>query len=287
MNAPPDVRPAAVAGLFYPGEAGALGRTVDRLLAEARPQAAPARAPKALIVPHAGFAYSGPVAARAYAHLAAAQGEAGRAAIRRVVLVGPAHRLYVRGLADPGADAFATPLGAVEVDRRGLDALPGRTDGRRAHVAEHSLEVQLPFVQRLWPDARIVPFLCCDTPPEAVARGLERLWGGPETLVLISTDLSHFHPYREAARRDLDTALRIEALDEVPLTGEEACGASAVNGLLSLARERRLGIERLDLRSSGDTQARRSDAAEVVGYGAWALNEPGAPAGGAHARPTH
>ena len=261
-----DVRPAAVAGMFYPGSAAELAATVRACLREARqPARAPAGAPKALIVPHAGYVYSGPIAAGAYARLAAM-----RSTIRRVVILGPTHRVAVRGLALSSARAFATPLGDVEFDREAaavLAGLPQVVVSDRAHALEHSLEVQLPFLQSVLDDFRIVPLAVGDASPAEVAEVLDRLWGGPETLVVVSSDLSHFHDYAEACEIDRASAERILALDG-PLDHEEACGATPINGLLLCARRRGLEPELIDLRNSGDTAGDRS---RVVGYASFAF----------------
>jgi AmmeMemoRadiSam system protein B len=259
-------RPAAVGGYFYPGRPEELARTVDELLDEAAardggPLLSEAL-PTALIVPHAGYVYSGPIAASAYAQLRGA-----RDRVRRVVLLGPAHRVPVDGLADAGADALATPLGDVEVDRE-LARLAGVPANPRAHAQEHSLEVQLPFLQRALPGARVVPLLVGDADPDEVAAVIEALWGGPETLIVISSDLSHYHPYEAARALDDETARRIESLDERPIAPERACGAAPINGLLRAARARGMRVRRLDLRSSGDTAGPRD---QVVGYGAFAI----------------
>jgi AmmeMemoRadiSam system protein B len=233
------------------------------MLAAARPPALP-RAPKALIVPHAGYVYSGPVAATAYAALRPfARG------ISRVVLLGPAHRVYVRGAALPDAGAFATPLGAVLVDEasvRALAELPFVAPSELAHAAEHSLEVQLPFLQRALGEFTLVPLAVGRCSPEEVARILEALWGGDETLVLISSDLSHYLAYEEARTVDRSTAEAILALGPDALSHEQACGATPVNGLLVQARRHRLGARLLDLRNSGDTAGPRE---QVVGYGSF------------------
>ena len=253
------VRPPAVAGTFYPADPGELARTLDAHLAAVKPAAAGA-CPKALIVPHAGYIYSGPIAASAFARIAPF-GER----IERVVLIGPAHRMYVEGLATPGAARLRTPLGEVEVDAaaRELPANPA------AHAREHCLEVELPFLQRVAPHAKVLPVIGSSASPAEVAALLERHWGGPETLIVISSDLSHYEPYADAARHDRKTADRILAHDAT-LEGEDACGALGINGLLHLARGKRLRIELVDLRSSGDTAGSRD---EVVGYGAFAVYE--------------
>lgn len=263
-----DVRPAAVAGMFYPGSPAGLAATVRGCLSEAlRPAEACAGVPKALIVPHAGYVYSGPIAAGAYARLAALSGT-----IRRVVLLGPTHRVAVRGLALPSVRAFATPLGEVEVDREAVAAVTGMPQvvvSDAAHALEHSLEVQLPFLQAALDGFRIVPFAVGAASPDEVAQVLDRLWGGPETLVVVSSDLSHYHRYAEARAIDRASAERILALDGT-LDHEEACGATPINGLLLCARRRGLAPELVDLRNSGDTAGDRS---RVVGYASFLFTE--------------
>ena len=266
------LRPAAVAGLFYPSEADELRATVRALLTAAgtdeRPRmraGAPGavRVPKALILPHAGYVYSGAVAARGYATLGAAA-----RTLRRVLLLGPAHRIWLRGLALPATQAFATPLGAMPVDTDAIQALrrlPGVTVSDEAHAFEHSLEVQLPFLQQLAPDARIVPVVAGEASSGEVAAVIDALWDGPETLIIVSSDLSHYQPYASACATDRATAQAIVAARE-NLCGDEACGAVAINGLAHVARRRGLRIEILDLRNSGDTAGERS---RVVGYGAF------------------
>jgi AmmeMemoRadiSam system protein B/AmmeMemoRadiSam system protein A len=259
-------RPAAVAGMFYPTEAQALRTEVDRLLG-----AAPRRlalAPKALIVPHAGYPYSGPVAATAYACLASHADH-----ISRVVLIGPAHRVAVRGLATPGADRFTTPLGEVPLDTTTvatLETLQHVSRSPRAHAEEHALEVQLPFLQRLLDRFSLVPLLVGDATTDEVAQALDRVWGGEETLIVVSSDLSHYLPYAEARRTDAATLDAI--LNRSPgLHGAQACGATPINGLLQVALRRGLAPELLDARNSGDTAGER---ARVVGYAAVAFREP-------------
>ena len=263
-----DIRPAAVAGMFYPGAPAALAANVRACLMEAatRARAGGAR-PKALIVPHAGYVYSGPIAAAAYARLAAAH-----ATIRRVVLLGPAHRVAIRGLALPSARAFATPLGEVEVDRKAAAlalTLPQVVENDSVHALEHALEVQLPFLQAVLDDFRIVPFAVGMATPEDVADVLERLWGGPETLILVSSDLSHYHAYAEARAIDRGSVDGILALSPM-LDHEQACGATPINALLACARRHDLVPELLDLRNSGDTAG---DKSRVVGYASFAFSE--------------
>lgn len=258
------VRPPAVAGSFYPAEPGELRSMVDGFLREAadgRP------APKAVIAPHAGYVYSGPIAGSAFSALAAAAGS-----IHRVVLIGPAHYVPIRGLALPGHSRFATPLGEVSIEAAGAQAalrLPQVRLIPDAHAREHSLEVELPFLQALLGDFEVVPLVAGEAGGDEVAEVLERLWGGPETLIVISSDLSHYLPYDAARRVDRETADAILALGG-PLHSRQACGAVPINGLLEAARRRDLVPELLDLRNSGDTAGDRS---RVVGYGAFAFHE--------------
>lgn len=257
------IRPPAVAGSFYPAGASELAALVDRLLADVTVPPG-ARRPKALIVPHAGYIYSGPIAASAFARIAPF-GES----IERVVLVGPAHRVFVQGLVSPGATRLRTPLGELEVDTDALALLSGVPVDARAHAREHSLEVELPFLQRVCPRAKLVPLAGTRADPAFVAGALETLWGGDETLIVISSDLSHYLPYAEGRAADERTCARIVALDAT-LGGDDACGSIGINGLAWLAHERRLSIELLDLRSSGDTAGSKD---QVVGYGAFAVYE--------------
>jgi hypothetical protein len=262
------VRPAAVAGMFYPGAPQALASAVSVYLAEGAPEpGTDVTAPKALIVPHAGYVYSGPVAARAYRRIAP-----GRGIVRRVVLLGPVHRVPIRGLAAPSARAFATPLGTVAVDvsavQRALE-LPQVRVSEAAHALEHSLEVQLPFLQTVLDDFAIVPLAVGDASEEEVAQVIEHLWGGPETLIVVSSDLSHYHPYSVAQTIDRATAAAILALD-TSLDHGQACGATPINGFALCARRHGLKAELLDLRNSGDTAG---DKSRVVGYAAFAFAE--------------
>jgi AmmeMemoRadiSam system protein B len=261
-------RPSAVAGLFYPARAAELRRDLAAMLAGARAAGDDARrAPKLLIVPHAGYVYSGAVAARAYELLGP-----WRERIERVVLLGPAHRVAFRGLAVPGTDAFETPLGVVRIDLAAIERLrelPQVIVSDRAHAQEHSLEVQLPFLQAVLGAFSLVPLAVGDAEVADVAEVLDRLWGGPETLVVISTDLSHYHAYDEARRRDAATVDRILALDP-SLDHAQACGATPLNGALDVARRRGLRPRLLDLRNSGDGGGDRS---RVVGYCALAFDE--------------
>jgi AmmeMemoRadiSam system protein B len=260
------VRPPAVAGQFYPADAKRLEAQVSELLAVAARSGG--NLPKALIAPHAGYIYSGGVAATAFATL-----RDHAQAIRRVVVIGPAHYVAVRGIALPTADAFATPLGRVPVDQDALSTLADlpcivRTDV--PHAPEHALEVELPFLQTLLPSFQVVPLVVGDAAPAHVADALGRLWGGSETLIVVSSDLSHFHDYETARRLDATTAAAVERGDWAALGPHEACGFLAVAGLLVEASRRGLKARRLALCNSGDTAGPPD---QVVGYGAWSFEQ--------------
>lgn len=256
-------REPAVAGTFYPGSARELRATVEALLRAAQPAAVNA---KALIAPHAGYVYSGPIAASAYATLAPRARE-----IRRVVLLGPSHFVPFKGLALPAPGPFRTPLGSVELDTEAFDLLAGCRGVITlpvAHEREHSLEVHLPFLQVVLAEFKLVPLAVGHSGPRDVAAVLDKLWGGPETLVVISSDLSHYRSYEAAVAIDIETARAIQRLDDGPLDSEHACGCHPIRGLLEVARERKMRVVPLDRRNSGDTAG---DKRRVVGYGAWAF----------------
>lgn len=261
------VRNPAVAGMFYPASATELTATINEYLAAAKHGGS---VPKALIAPHAGFIYSGAVAASAYARIAAA-GDS----ITRVILLGPAHRVAVRGLVLPSVDNFSTPLGHVPIDKQALATisdLPQVTTMDAAHESEHSLEVHLPFLQTVLDDFTLVPLAVGDASADDVGEVLERLWGGPETLIVISSDLSHYHPYESARRLDSATSQAIEQLRAEDILYDHACGRIPINGLLHVARKRGMSATTVDLRNSGDTAGPRD---QVVGYGAWVFEESG------------
>jgi hypothetical protein len=265
QSAAGNVRPAAVAGAFYPGNARQLEAELAELFDGVENLEPKLAFPKALIVPHAGYMYSGQVAARAFDELAPARG-----LIRRVVLLGPAHYVAGRGLALPQAEAFETPLGRIALDAEGVRALadlPQVVPSAPAHAQEHSLEVQLPFLQRLLGSFTLVPLAVGAATHQEVAQVLERLWGGPETLIVLSTDMSHYHEYREAKRIDGATLLRIAAF-ATDLSHDEACGATPLNGFLGLAKARGLRIQLLSACNSGDTAGGKG---RVVGYSSFAL----------------
>jgi len=258
------VRPPAVAGMFYPADARQLAHDVQQLLVEAHPHDL---IPKAMIVPHAGYIYSGAIAATAYATLNPIASR-----IRRVVLLGPTHRVAVYGLALPGADAFDTPLGRVMLDTaaaRAIAHLPQVSISAQAHAQEHSLEVQLPFLQTVLPDFKLLPLAVGMATPEEVAEVLEVLCGGDETLIVVSSDLSHYLPYNTARQVDTATTQSILALEHT-LSHEQACGATPINGLALAARRHHLTPHLLDLRNSGDTAGSHDG---VVGYAAFAFTE--------------
>lgn len=269
------VRPAAVAGSFYPGDPQALRAALAAHLAQAPAVDAAAPCPKLLVVPHAGYQYSGDVAARAYALLAPH-----RARIRRVLLLGPVHRVAVRGLAAPSVDRFETPLGQIQIDREALallDDLPQVVTVDRPHEQEHSLEVQLPFLQAvLGQGFRLLPLAVGQASPAEVDAVLERLWGGDETLIVVSTDLSHFLPWLDARERDQHTLQRIQQF-ATDLQGDEACGAMPLNGALRAARRHGLVPRLLAACNSADAVGRGHE--RVVGYGALAFGAPPAAAG--------
>lgn len=257
-------RPPAVAGSFYPADPKVLREMIAHFLQQAT---AVSHAPKAIVVPHAGYIYSGPIAATAYAALHSAANR-----ISRVVLIGPSHRVGFHGLALSEADYFMTPLGRIAVDKTALQAiqdLPFVGYLEQAHAQEHSLEVHLPFLQMTLGEFSLLPMVAGDASPAQVGQVLERLWGGDETLIVISSDLSHYHDYETARRLDQHTSRLIEQLDYEQLSADAACGQVPVSGLLKLLRDKGLSINTLDLRNSGDTAG---DKHRVVGYGAYAVH---------------
>ena len=265
-NGSATVRPAAAAGRFYPKSPAELRRVVNELLAEVPPSDEPA--PKALIAPHAGYLYSGPIAASAYARLKPA-----RELVRRVVLVGPAHFVPFDGLAASSADAFATPLGIVRVDAEAIDSLAGLPQVAVldiAHAQEHSLEVHLPFLQTVLEDFSLVPLVVGEATAEQVCEVLDTLWDGPETRFVISSDLSHYLGSDEARQMDRLTADAVEGLHPEDIGDEQACGRIPIRGLLQAARVHGLYARAVDLRNSGDTSGPRD---QVVGYGAFVFEE--------------
>jgi AmmeMemoRadiSam system protein B len=259
------IRPAAVADMFYTGNPGQLRAEVDEMLAAT---SVTTSTPKAIIVPHAGYIYSGPIAASAYAQLIPAKNK-----IHRVVLLGPCHRVALSGLATSSADYFETPLGSIPIDRELSDQLlkfPQVQEFDLTHAQEHSLEVQLPFLQQVLADFSLLPLVVGDANDEDVHEVLEAVWGGDETLIVISSDLSHYHDYNTAQKMDSATCKAIENLDGEHIHHDQACGRNPVLGLLLSARKHHLKVNTLDLRNSGDTAGSKD---QVVGYGAWAFTQ--------------
>ena len=259
------IREPAVAGKFYPGDAEELCRAVEQLLDEAK--SGEGGAPKALIVPHAGYIYSGPVAAAGYARLRPYRDQ-----YQRVILLGPCHRVPVRGLALSGADFFRTPLGDVPLDKAAIAAIesPRVQVFDESHEFEHSLEVHLPFLQVVLGTFTLLPIVVGNSTHERVADVLDSVWGGPETLIVISSDLSHYLSYDRARATDGETRQAIEDLEVRGIDHDVACGATPIGGLLITARRRGMTVTTLDLRNSGDTAGNRG---HVVGYGSWMFLE--------------
>jgi MEMO1 family protein len=259
-----NVRPAAVAGLFYPDDASSLRREVEAYLAQAQPDS---EVPKAIIAPHAGYIYSGPVAASAYASIKPIADK-----ITNVVLLGPAHRISFSGLAAGDYDGFETPLGIIPVNQPAIKKLlefQQVNTLNEAHEHEHSLEVHLPFLQVLLNKFLLIPLVVGDASQEEVAEVLESVWGSNETIIVISSDLSHYNDYAAAQKMDRTTSATIERLQPEQLHYDMACGRNPVNGLLQLAREKNMKAKTLDLRNSGDTAGPKD---RVVGYGAYAFH---------------
>lgn len=264
------IRPAAVAGMFYPDNPGELGTTVEKLLESVEAKDfgdVPADGPKAVIAPHAGYIYSGMCAAGAYRCLALA-----RKAVERVVILGPVHRVPVDGLVTSSADFWRTPLGDVPVDVQKVNQLtdfPQVTVNDRAHSAEHSIEVHLPFLQSIFPEGfSIIPLLVGRASPEEISEVIEYLWDGPETRFVVSSDLSHYLGYNEARALDAETAKAIEQLEWTSIGYEQACGRLPISGMLKTAVAHDLRIDRVALCNSGDTAGPKD---RVVGYGSWIL----------------
>ncbi len=259
-----NVRAPAVAGVFYPADRETLASDVARFIENAPvPQTLE---PKALIAPHAGYVYSGQVAANAYITWQSQKNK-----IERLVLIGPAHRIALKDIAVPSVDAFQTPLGEVEIDREAISAildLPQIVINDEPHRQEHSLEVHLPFLQKVLGDFKLLPLVVGAVAGQQVAEVIERLWGSDSTRFLISTDLSHFKDYKNAQKIDRETAQSIESMNPTMLSPEKACGYIPVAGMLIAARKSGLSVEQLALRNSGDTAGNKE---RVVGYGSWAV----------------
>ncbi len=255
------IRKPAVAGMFYPADAEELRQDVESMLAKAN---ADLPVPKAIVAPHAGYIYSGEIAASAYACLAKAKDK-----IKQVILLGPAHRYPFMGLAAPGADVFATPLGEIEIDYAAINKILELDQVKtipQAHDAEHSLEVQLPFLQVVLEEFKLLPLVVGNSNADEVAEVLLKLWNGPETLIVVSSDLSHFYDYETAQQLDQNAAQAIVELDIEKLSHDAACGCTPIQGLLQAAKQKNLKVKLVDLRNSGDTAGNKDS---VVGYGAF------------------
>lgn len=251
--------------MFYPADAVELHRMVQGFLDRAEPVSS--AQPKALIVPHAGYIYSGDIAASGYAQIVRSE------EIRRVVLLGPSHRVFFQGLAAPETLIWETPVGDVPIDFESLEKIstfPQVLFSEMVHKEEHSLEVQLPFLRELFGEFKLVPLAVGDAAPEEVSTVLDALWGGPETLIIVSSDLSHYESYEQAVEKDTNTANAITDLNIRGIDSDSACGLTPIAGLVHQARQRGLRAELLDLRNSGDTAGSKD---QVVGYGAFAFYE--------------
>lgn len=261
------IRNPAVAGQFYPADATILKKEIQTYLDEVKPVSfVSSDRPKAIVVPHAGYIYSAAVAASVYKHLIPLKQQ-----IKRVVLLGPSHRVAFQGLAVPESGIFNTPLGNINVDQDAisrLTELPQVIVSERAHRDEHSLEVQLPFLQAVLSDFTLVPIVVGDAEPQQVAEAINLFWDVDSTLVVISTDLSHYHTYDEARELDRHTSEAICNLKPELIGYDDACGRNGINGMLTLAKQKDLQVEMLDLRNSGDTAGSKD---RVVGYGAYAI----------------
>jgi len=257
-------RPPAVAGMFYPADSSVLKHDIQSYLNQT---SQPKVTPKAIVVPHAGYIYSGPVAASAYSHIIPIKHK-----IKRVVLLGPSHRVAFKGLAVPESDTFNTPLGNIDIDQgliQKLANLPQVIASDQAHQDEHSLEVQLPFLQEILDDFTLLPLVVGDAEQEDVAEVISTLWGDEDTLIVISTDLSHYHEYNEAKQMDRSTSDAIENLKPDLIGYEDACGRNGLKGMLTVAQQKHLTAEIIDLRNSGDTAGSKD---KVVGYGAYVFH---------------
>ena len=260
------VKESAVAGYFYPADVNELQHMVSDMLSGISVKSAP---PKALVAPHAGYIYSGPIAAKAYASLSPV-----RSTIKRVILLGPAHRVYLKGMAISSATHFATPLGEISIDnelKKRVSGFPQVNVINKAFAQEHSLEVHLPFLQTVLEDFTLLPIVVGEANEKEVAEVLESVWGGNETLIVISSDLSHFHDYKTAKQLDNATATAIKTAQYEKIGPQQACGCRGVSGLLKIAKQRNLEIDIVDVRNSGDTAGGHD---RVVGYGAFTFHEP-------------
>lgn len=259
------IRQPAVAGMFYPADKQSLKSDIQQYLQQVTTESD--TVPKAIVVPHAGYVYSGPIAASAYKQLLPFKDK-----ITRVILLGPSHQVAFRGLAIPQADFFNTPLGNIPIDHEGITLLadlPQVIASDQAHLQEHSLEVQLPFLQEVLNDFSLIPLVVGETERYEVAEVINKLWDDEHTLIVISTDLSHYHNYNEAKQLDSATSDAIVNLKPDLIGYEDACGRNGLKGMLTVAEEKHLSVDLLDLRNSGDTAG---DKSRVVGYAAYVIH---------------
>lgn len=259
------IRQPAVAGMFYPADAQILKADIHQYLQQV--ETVPGDVPKAIVVPHAGYVYSGPIAASAYKQILPFKDK-----ISRVVLLGPSHQVAFHGLAVPQSDFFNTPLGNIPIDHKGiglLAELPQVITSDQAHLQEHSLEVQLPFLQEVLSEFSLIPLVVGDAERNEVAEVINRFCDDEHTLIVISTDLSHYHNYNEAKQLDSATSDAIVNLKPDLIDYEDACGRNGLKGMLTVAEEKHLSVDLLDLRNSGDTAG---DKSRVVGYAAYVIH---------------
>jgi MEMO1 family protein len=262
MDINQSTRPAAVAGAFYSNDATILKQDIADLLG--RVEDVESEIPKAVIAPHAGYIYSGKVAANVYAQFKTVQ-----SSIKKIILLGPSHRVAFHGMAIPSVDYFATPLGKIKLDASLLATLkhfPHVIVSDQAHAEEHSLEVQLPFMQTVFDEFELLPIVVGQIDPEAVADLLNNVWGEDDTLIVVSSDLSHFLSYDQAVSQDQKTTEMIRQFQYHTIKGEDACGCHPMNGLLCLAQQKDLKVRLLAQNNSGDTAG---DKRRVVGYGGY------------------
>ena len=273
VNTEKNIRPPAVASMFYPGGTAELRKAVKKYLSNAVTEEDPKLKKgetaelRTLIVPHAGYIYSGKIAACAYRLLEKNQNQ-----FKRVLLLGPSHRVWLKGAAFPKTDAFETPLGEIALDKELKEKILADFSwisvSDEAHSEEHCLEVQLPFLQETLRDFELLPLVVGDAKTELVAALIQQFSEDHETLIVISTDLSHFHDYQTAREIDARTANAIELLEQNRISTEDACGAYPLRGALLAASQNQWNVHRLGLCNSGDTSG---DRERVVGYGAWAM----------------
>jgi hypothetical protein len=258
------IRKPCVAGLFYPDDPERLDFTLNQLFESVPENLKTGYSPHAIIVPHAGYIYSGEIAASAYSSILKRVQD-----IKRVVILGPSHQLALNGAACPSATHFDTPLGRIPLDVEEIARLQAQgliEINDAAHVREHSIEVQLPFLQHILSDFKIIPIVVGLEQAMPIAALLEPFWRAKDALIVVSSDLSHYLDYYDARKMDSDTSSAIEACRWQDISPTQACGCYPMRGLLQLAQEENSSVSCIDLRNSGDTAG---DKSRVVGYGAY------------------